>query len=134
MNSKSPMTIGAHHIGLTVSELEKSARFFIDVLAWNEVKRIPDYPAIFVSDGVLMVTLWGIKPETSQAFNKDVNVGLHHLALRVQSFDDIENIHTRVAEYGLRIEFSPELLGEGPAKHMMFYEPGGIRIEIICVP
>ena len=25
----------------------------------------------------------------------------------------------------------PELLGSGPRKHMIFFEPGGIRLELI---
>jgi len=32
---------------------------------------------------------------------------------------------------GVQIEFMPELVGQGPRRHMMFYEPGGIRIEFI---
>ena len=30
-----------------------------------------------------------------------------------------------------KIEFMPELVGKGPRKHMMFFEPGGNRIELI---
>ena len=32
---------------------------------------------------------------------------------------------------GVSIEFMPELVGQGPRKHMIFNEPGGIRIEFI---
>ena len=32
---------------------------------------------------------------------------------------------------GISIEFMPELVGQGPRKHMMFAEPGGIRLELI---
>ncbi|UYA59168.1 hypothetical protein NAL19_939 [Pectobacterium sp. F1-1] len=53
----SPLTHGVHHIGLTVSALEESARFFTTLLGWKEVKRKEDYPAIFGSDGTVMLTL-----------------------------------------------------------------------------
>ncbi|MEJ2398187.1 MAG: hypothetical protein P8Z67_08060 [Gammaproteobacteria bacterium] len=33
--------------------------------------------------------------------------------------------------FGAPIEFEPELLGPGPAMHMMCYEPSGCRIELI---
>ena len=31
----------------------------------------------------------------------------------------------------VKIEFSPEQLGQGPAKHMICYDPSGIRVEFI---
>ena len=134
VNDRIPVTVGAHHIGLTVSRLEESANFFIELLGWSEVRRDPDYPAIFISDGNLMITLWGAKSENPQVFDKDNNVGLHHLALRVKSFDDLEAIYKCIVESDAKIEFSPELLRDGPAKHMMCYEPSGIRVEFICIP
>lgn len=35
---------------------------------------------------------------------------------------------------GVTIEFAPELSYGGPAKHMMFRSPGGIRMELIHRP
>jgi len=134
MNIQNSLTKGAHHIGLTVTKLEESAKFFVNVLGWSQVRIDPSYPAIFVSDGHLMITLWGVKSNTPSEFDKNENVGLHHLALSVENFDILEEIHNRVADYGMKIEFSPEFLRDGPAKHMMCYEPSGIRIEFICIP
>ncbi len=126
-----PTTNGAHHIGLTVSKLEESANFFTSLLGWKEVRRNEDYPAIYVSDGNIMLTLWAIKEEPSIPFNKNRNVGLHHVAFHVENEDDLDVIYKRVTDSGIKIEFSPELLGMGPAKHMMCYEPSGIRVEFI---
>ena len=134
MNEQSPITKGPHHIGLTVSKLEESASFFISTLDWSEIRRDPNYPAIFVSDGTLMVTLWEAKSETPNKFDKNKNIGLHHLALSVDSFEALDALHDKISSRGFKIEFSPELLRDGPAKHMMCYEPSGIRIEFICVP
>ncbi len=134
MTSASPLTQGTHHIGLTVSNLEASANFFIKLLGWKEVRRDPDYPAIFVSDGKLMVTLWQTKQLPEISFDKNRNIGLHHLALSVDSFATLDVIHEKIVEHGLKVEFAPELLRNGPAKHMMCYDPNGIRIEFICVP
>lgn len=134
MNDSISMTQGVHHVGLTVSKLEESAKFFIEALHWSEVKRDSTYPSIFITDGTLMITLWGVKSETPCQFDKNQNIGLHHLALRVNTFDDLNSAYQKITEYGLKVEFAPELLGAGPAKHMMFYEPSGIRVELICVP
>jgi catechol 2,3-dioxygenase-like lactoylglutathione lyase family enzyme len=125
------ITKGVHHIGLTVSKLEESAAFFTSVLGWSEVRRNDEYPAIFVSDGSVMVTLWKTKEEPCNEFNKNKNVGLHHIAFHVKSESDLTRIHEKLVNNQIKIEFSPELLRQGPAKHMMCYEPSGIRVEFI---
>lgn len=126
-----PITKGIHHIGLTASKLEESANFFTSLLGWKEVRRNEEYPAIYVSDGNIMVTLWATKEEPSIQFNKNKNIGLHHLAFLVETEDALNTIHKRLENSGTNIEFAPEPLGKGPAKHMMCYEPSGIRVEFI---
>lgn len=126
-----PITKGTHHIGLTVSRLEQSAEFFTVLLGWKEVRRNAEYPAIYVSDGVIMVTLWATKEQPANPFNKNKNVGLHHIAFQVENESDLNIIHEKLLNNGINIEFSPEQLGQGPARHMMCYEPSGNRVEFI---
>lgn len=125
------MTCGIHHVGLTVCDLEAGAAFFTSLLNWQEVRRREDYPAIYVSDGNTMVTLWAAKEEPASAFNRHRNIGLHHLALRVASETDLHRVHEKLAAHGVTIEFAPEPLGKGPARHMMCQGPSGIRLEFI---
>ncbi|ERH61995.1 glyoxalase [Pantoea dispersa EGD-AAK13] len=122
-------TDGVHHIGLAVSNLEESAAFFTGLLGWEEVKRRDDYPAIFVKDGALMVTLWKTQTDEPVKFNRKVNVGLHHLALRVKSKEALFELLDVLKANQIEIEFEPTLRGEGPSMHMMCYEPSGVRIE-----
>ncbi|MEO0376093.1 MAG: VOC family protein [Cyanobacteria bacterium P01_A01_bin.17] len=56
--SKTPMTLGAHRVGLTVPDWGKTRTFFMDVLGFSQVGDVPDYPAVFMSDGTVMLTLW----------------------------------------------------------------------------
>ena len=127
------LTRGIHHVGLTVTDPELSSGFFTDLLGWEVVGGNPDYPAVFVSDGTVMVTLWqAAQPANAHAFDKNNTVGLHHLAIRVPDLDTLETIHQKLLAAGdVTIEFAPEYLREGPTTHMMCYEPGGIRIEFI---
>lgn len=125
----SPVTKGTHHIGLTVSKLEQSAAFFVNLLGWKEAHRIADYPAIFVSDGNIMVTLWATKEQPINQFNKNTNVGLHHVAFQVESEAGLNTLYENLKDNEIKIEFAPEFLGTGPAKHMICYEPSGIRVE-----
>ena len=128
-----PHTQGVHHIGLTVTDLDASCGFFTELLGWQKVGANPDYHAVFFSDGSVMVTLWQVKePSAAKPFDKNNNVGLHHLAIRVADLDTLEKIYQKLAAAeSVDIEFAPEPLRDGPTTHMMCYEPGGIRIEFI---
>lgn len=123
------LTKGVHHIGLAVSKLEESAGFFTNLLGWEEVKRREDYPAIFVRDGALMITLWKTQTEEPVNFDRKKNVGLHHLALRVKTKAALLEILEVLKANNIEIEFEPALIREGPSMHMMCYDPSGIRIE-----
>lgn len=133
---KQPLTQGINHLGLSVSDLGKSTHFFTQVLGWREAGGRPSYPAKFVTDGKLFVTLWQVTDkENYVAFNRKSNVGLHHLALTVDSFETLDKLYeTFKKTEGVVIEFAPELNGGGPTKHMMIREPGGNRIEFAHRP
>ena len=126
-------TEGINHLGLAVRDLEQTTRFFIDALGWSEVGRDDSYPRTAVSDGHLRLTLWQVDNNLEvNPFHRRRNVGLHHLALTVDTETRLNTLYQRLAEYpGVRIEFRPEPVGDGPRKHMMCYEPGGIRVELI---
>ena len=127
-------TKGAHHIGLTVPDLKRAKAFFTDTLGYTQVGEKPDYPAVFLSDGSLMVTLWQVQnPSGAVPFDRKHVIGLHQLALRVDGEGALATLHERlVAADDVEIEFAPEPLGDGPTTHMMCYMPGGIRIEFIA--
>lgn len=122
------ITRGVHHIGLTVSRLEESAAFFTTVLGWREVRRDNAPPSIFVSDGTVLVTLWQAR-EGPAPFDRVRNVGLHHVAFAVRSESDLDRVHRRLIQHHVPIEFPPEPMRGGPARHMICYEPSGIRVE-----
>lgn len=128
-----PDTQGVHHVGLTVTDLEASCRFFTDLLGWDKVGSDSDYPAVFVSDGSTMITLWRAEdPDKARSFDKNKNVGLHHLALKVANLEKLNDIYDRLKRAdNVKIEFAPERLRNGPTMHMMCYEPGGVRVELI---
>ena len=129
--TETTITRGSHHLGLNVGRLEASADFFVRLLGWREVRRDPDYPAIFVSDGTVMLTLWGADPDAKR-FDFRGNIGLHHVALAVPGRAALDAVWARLREAeGVDIEFAPEALRGGPAMHMMCIEPSGIRVEFI---
>ncbi|MDX2318865.1 MAG: VOC family protein [Hyphomicrobiaceae bacterium] len=134
--SETAITQGAHHIGLTVPDLAKTRAFFLDTLGFSQVGEMPDYPAVFLTDGSTMITLWQAEnPNKAVAFDRKNVIGLHHFALKVGSADALEALHEKLKTVdGVQIEFAPEPLGGGPASHMMCAIPGGIRTEFIALP
>ncbi len=133
---KRVMTKGINHLGLSVSNLDASTDFFVETLGWKLVGGKESYPAKFVSDGELFLTLWQTSNEKNVVpFNRKTNVGLHHLALTVASFEDLDELHERfIKSKGVVIEFSPEFNHGGPTKHMIIREPSGNRIEFAHNP
>lgn len=127
-------TKGVHHVGLTVPDVESTATFFQDILGFERVREASEYPSIFVSDGTVMITLWQTSdPECAIPFDRKSNIGLHHLALKVDP-GDLDALYQKIlVADDTRIEFAPELLWDGPARHMMCSIPGGIRLELIAV-
>ena len=127
------MTSGVNHIGLTVGNLENSTRFFVECLGWQASGHDPSYPRTAVSDGHVRLTLWQVdNSAATNNFDRRQNIGLHHLALNAETEAQLLDIAQAVGDFpGTTIEFMPELVGQGPRKHMMCYEPGGNRIEFI---
>lgn len=129
-------TLGVHHVGLTVPDLDAAVAFFADALDFQIVGEKPAYPAKFVSDGSILLTLWQAKADApTVGFDRFHHIGLHHLALAVPSLEALLQLHDRIAARNdAEIEFAPEPLGDGPATHMMLAGPGGIRLELIHRP
>lgn len=91
-----PATVGIDHLGLSVLDLDATRRFFCECLGWTVVGERPDYPAIFVSDGQVMLTLWRVEdPEHATRFDRRANVGLHHLALAVADRAGLDALYQR---------------------------------------
>lgn len=128
------LTHGVHHVGLTVGDLDEARDFFVNTLGFALVGERPDYPAAFVSDGTVMLTLWRASdPEKAVPFDRKNVIGLHHLALNVESTAALEDMHETIkACDGAEVEFEPQPIGSIPFNHMMCLIPGGIRLEFVA--
>jgi catechol 2,3-dioxygenase-like lactoylglutathione lyase family enzyme len=128
------VTRGAHHIGLTVPDLAKTRSFFLDTLGFAQLGEVPDYPAVFLTDGTTMITLWQAEnPANAVSFDRKNVIGLHHVALKVDGAEALDALHDQLnITEGVEVEFAPEPLGGGPTRHMTCAIPGGIRMEFIA--
>lgn len=128
------LTCGAHHVGLTVTNVEEAATFFTDALGFSRIGGRPAYPSIFVSDGAVMLTLWQANASDVVPFDRKHNIGLHHLALTVPTLSGLDDLATRLGNWkGVDLEFTPAPVGDKGNRHFMCNVPGGIRLELIAV-
>ena len=134
MTNNQSSTLGIDHLGLTVSDLEASLGFFTEALGWEEFGGNPDYPSAYVRDGHAKITLWQQRVNGS-GFDRHANVGLHHTALKLPDATALQQLFERVKDWpGVKVEFAPELSGNGPKQHFMILEPGGTRMEFSYDP
>jgi catechol 2,3-dioxygenase-like lactoylglutathione lyase family enzyme len=127
------LTLGVHHVGLSVPDLEAAQNFFVNALGFKVIGGNPDYPAAFVSDGTTMLTLWRVAdPAQAIPFDRRSNIGLHHLALKVADRAALDKAFERAkAHPGVVVEYAPGLMREGSTMHHCIIAiPGGVRLEI----
>ena len=127
------LTCGVHHVGLTVPDLEQARSFFCDVLGFEVVGGVPDYPSIFVSDGKVLLTLWrAADPMNARAFDRRANIGLHHLSLAVADDHALGEAWKKVSSHPeVIVDAAPSQIRAGSTtRHFLVFIPGGIRLEL----
>jgi catechol 2,3-dioxygenase-like lactoylglutathione lyase family enzyme len=120
---------GISHVGLAVSDLQASHRFF-RTLGFEKIGESPAYPAYFLCESWsgAIITLWQTS-EGAAPFDRKGQVGLHHLALRVATEAALDVAYKAAIKVeGATSEFSPQPFEFG--KHAMVFDPSGIRVEI----
>ncbi len=126
-------TQGIHHLGMTVRDVDLAESFFIDLLGFEKSGGKPEYPAKFVRDSNVMLTLWQAKDQSNiNEFDRTKNIGMHHFALNVSKAISLDDLYIKLKDANIDIEFSPEPLGESGLNHMMCYVPGGPRLELLA--
>lgn len=119
------------HVGLNVTDLERSAAFYREVFDFEVLAEGKDADRrwIFLGRGSrLMVTLW---QQSEGRYPTDLP-GLHHLSFQVDSVEEVRA--TEEVLRGLGAEFAHEGVvphGEsGTSGGIFFADPDGIRLEV----
>ncbi|MGK8556548.1 VOC family protein [Nocardia gipuzkoensis] len=119
------------HIGLNVSDLDRSVDFYRRALGFEQLAASTDAErrwAFLGADGKLVVTLW----EQSDGTFSTETPGLHHLSFQVDTIDQVRAVERVLRE--LSVAFAHEGVvahGEGVASGGIFFtDPDGIRLEV----
>jgi len=125
------MTPRTGHIGLNVTDLDRSLGFYRDVLGFGvmgEGKEEDRRYAFLGGDSGLVLTLW----QQAQGAHDTGRAGLHHLALEVDSIDQVRTYETALREYGVEFAYEGVVAHHegGTSGGISSHDPDGPRLEI----
>jgi glyoxylase I family protein len=124
------------HVRLTVTDIERSRRFYERVFGWRVLLEIPDNADKatrdrlgFLFGGVIYDlggTLIGLRPVATDRFNED-RAGLDHIAFRVGSKAELDAAASHLDEVGVQHEPVKDI---GPSYILEFRDPDNIALEL----
>jgi len=125
---------GIHHVDLAVGDLERSLVFYKAVfgpLGATEAFRYPTYRG---SEEVVYLRLGrqylGLR-QADGGEHRYYEVGMEHLAVFVESRDEVDRTYDRCLELGAEIHFPPQEDRDEPGYWaVFFFDPDGFRIEV----
>lgn len=145
------MTLSFSHLGICVSDLERSVRFYRDGLGFEEaeshqageefgalmeVEKVQLQSRMLRRDGVTIELLGFESPgHTGEAIRRPMNqLGLTHLSLRV---DDVDEVAGTIEALGGEVVRATRTTFDFPGARLDFLyctDPDGVRIELMDLP
>ena len=116
------------HLVLKVRDAGKSKEFYVKTLGLKVAHEDLDRGMVFLSFGrehhelALFQLASGESPGPTQ-------LGLHHMAWRLGSFDELRAAHRELREMGVPIESTIE---HNVTRSIYFPDPDGNRVELYC--
>ena len=118
------------HIVLRVRDLERSERFYTEVLGLRKTGEIPGVMAFFSTQGNADshdLALMRLGPNAADPNPRAA--GLYHFAYQVESEEALAEAYRTLQEAGVPIVGSAD---HGVSKGIYILDPDGIEIEITC--
>jgi lactoylglutathione lyase len=119
------------HVGLNVTDLERSVDFYRRALGFEQLSASTEGDRRFAflgSDGTLRLTLW----QQSDGEFSASTPGLHHLSFQVDTVEQVRAVEAVLKQ--LEVTFAYDGIvphGEGAASGGIFFtDPDGIRLEV----
>lgn len=124
-----PQTPRLGHIGISVTDLDKSVVFYQDAFNLVTIETNPELGYAFMgSDGQVTLTLWQQAAHNAPARG----AGLHHLAFEVDTVSEVLEAEERIRELGAKFLYESIVAhAEGSDSGGIFFlDPDGNRLEI----
>ena len=128
------MPINLERIGhclLRVKDVERSKKFYIDVLGFQFMEQDPDHGGVFMSlpnDGHTIDIAPVEDPGAAQPVSEDRNrVGLVHIALKVGSYQALQEAYETLLANDVEVQ---RLMDHVSQRSIYFKDPDGNGLEI----
>jgi catechol 2,3-dioxygenase-like lactoylglutathione lyase family enzyme len=130
---------GVHHIDLVVSSLERSLAWYRELLAPLGYTRVGEIAGeqgetVFYLGGSGGAAI-GLREQRVEGAYDRYRLGIHHLAFVAPSRKVVDERHRWLVDEGATIENEPREYTYMPGYYAtFFYDPDGIKLEILHVP
>jgi catechol 2,3-dioxygenase-like lactoylglutathione lyase family enzyme len=131
---------GVHHVDLVVGSLERSLPFYRDLLGplgWHRISEVEGERGETIYYLIGPETSIGLR-EAQSSRERPVDryeVGLHHLAFEAFNRGMVDERAEWLRENGAEIESGPKEYAYSLGYYaVFFYDPDGIKLEIVYVP
>lgn len=120
---------GFSHVALTVTDMQASRRFYVDVLGMPVLDASETYCALLTGSTDLSALILTTHPETpAQAFN-EFHVGLDHVSFALPDEAALVSWQDRLRALGVPFDARRSEWGH----HINFRDPDNIAIEMVLV-
>jgi catechol 2,3-dioxygenase len=118
------------HLVLTVKDIERSKRFFEEVLGLPVVARNQRGMVFFSTDVKENHHMLALMPaKEGAAMPTRDHIGMQHVSFELGSFAELQDAWRRLRENGVEIDHT---VFHGVSKSVYFFDPDGNRLEVYC--
>ena len=132
------MPLGAlNHIGLSVTDLDRSERFYDPLMAFMGYSRMPATPGQrkWKKRGVGIFLIYEARPESRTKVHDRYAPGLHHLCFDAETREEVDRLHGVMVAAGARILDAPAEYAYTPGYYAVFFaDPDGLKLELCHAP
>lgn len=126
-------TLQMGHVGLNVSDLGRSKKFYQDLLGFEVKLESEEHGKKFVLLGrgpAILLTLW----EQAKGTFAPAQAGLHHLSFMAEHLDEVRRAEAQLKKQGVEFHHSGIVAHApgAPSGGIFFRDPDGIRLEIFA--
>ena len=118
------------HVVIKVRDLERSKKFYTEVLGMQVMKDVPEIGAVFLANQARdhhEIALFQIGPNAESP--KPNQVGLLHIAFRLRSEEELKAAYEELKAKDVPVNFT---VNHGVTKSVYFRDPDGYELEVYC--